>query len=101
MYLAMKPSNRAIGSATHVWYAPTTERRSSGSSLVDSAVEPTRSVNITVSWRPSASSLRVSSVATGAGGAGCGNSRAAKIADCAKNFQPMAERNATRRGIGD
>jgi SAM domain (Sterile alpha motif) len=42
--------------------APVT--KSSGSNLVESAVEPTRSVNITVSWRRSASSL-----AFGSGGA--------------------------------
>src|SRR5215470_5644750 len=41
-------------------------RKSSGSSFVESAVEPTRSVNITVSWRRSASSRRTGSVATGA-----------------------------------
>src|SRR5215469_10061661 len=35
-----------------------TSRRSSGSSRVASAVEPTRSQNITVSWRRSAASLR-------------------------------------------
>src|SRR5215471_6975370 len=45
-------------SATHWWYAPKTSRRSSGSSREASAVEPTRSQNITVIWRRSALSVR-------------------------------------------
>ena len=35
-------------------------RRSSGSSLADSAVEPTKSQNMTVSWRRSADGVEVS-----------------------------------------
>src|SRR5258708_2125388 len=49
MYLATKPSNFSICSAQQRWYAPMISRKSSGSSLVESAVEPTRSANITVS----------------------------------------------------
>src|SRR6516164_8477071 len=45
-----------------------TSRKSSGSIPVESAVEPTRSQNITVSWRRSAVSVR--GEGDGAGGAG-------------------------------
>ena len=55
MYLETKPSNPAITSATARWYAAITSRRSSGSRRAESAVEPTRSQNITVSCRRSAS----------------------------------------------
>jgi hypothetical protein len=54
MYLATKPSNPETTSATHLWYAPITSRRSSGSRREASAVEPARSQNITVSCRRSA-----------------------------------------------
>src|SRR5262249_14406642 len=52
-YFATNPSNRSITSATHFWYAPITSRKSSESSREASAVEPTKSQNITVSWRRS------------------------------------------------
>src|SRR5438477_299182 len=42
-----------------------TSRRSSGSIRAESAVEPTRSENITVTWRRSAVSVAASSVARG------------------------------------
>src|SRR5215472_12611549 len=45
-----------------------TSRKSSGSRRDDSGVEPTRSQNITVSWRRSAASVRAGG--DGAGGAG-------------------------------
>src|SRR2546428_1411801 len=41
-------------SALRRWYARTTARHSSGSSCSESAVEPTRSQNMTVNWRRSA-----------------------------------------------
>jgi hypothetical protein len=41
-------------SAQQRWYARTTSRMSSGSSRIESAVEPTMSQNRTVSWRRSA-----------------------------------------------
>src|SRR5262252_1077075 len=69
MYFATKPSNLPITSETHLWYAPKTSRRSSGSSREASAVEPTRSQNITVSWRRSAVSARAGGDGAGGGGA--------------------------------
>src|SRR5215475_12467745 len=54
MYFATKPLYRRTVAATHLWKALITSRRSSGSSSEASAVEPTRSHNITVSWRRSA-----------------------------------------------
>src|SRR5216684_1599033 len=45
-----------------------TSRRSSGSKRTDSGVEPTRSQNITVSWRRSAASARGAAAGGGAGG---------------------------------
>ena len=53
IYLATKPPERVIVSAQHRWYALIISRVSSGSSRVDSAVDPTKSQNITVSWRRS------------------------------------------------
>src|SRR5215831_15362838 len=44
-----------------------TSRRSSGSSREANAVEPTRSQNMTVSWRRSAPSVRGGAVAAGVG----------------------------------
>jgi len=58
MYLATKPSYWAVVSATLAWYAPKISRISSGSSREASAVEPTRSQNITVSCRRSAPLVR-------------------------------------------
>jgi len=58
MYVATNPSYRLMVSATHLLYEPIVSRRSSGSSRDDSAVEPTRSQNITVSCRRSALSTR-------------------------------------------
>ena len=58
MYLATKPSYWAVVSATLAWYAPKISRISSGSSREASAVEPTRSQNITVSCRRSAPFVR-------------------------------------------
>jgi hypothetical protein len=48
MYLATNPPKRRTVFATHFWYAEVTSRRSSGSILAESAVEPTKSENITV-----------------------------------------------------
>src|SRR5215831_12940226 len=67
MYLATKPSYWAVVSATLAWYAPKISRISSGSSREASAVEPTRSQNITVSWRRSAPSVRGGSAVAGVG----------------------------------
>src|SRR4029453_6610890 len=49
------PSKRVITSEQTCWYARTMSRYSSGSSWLESRVESTRSQNITVSWRRSAS----------------------------------------------
>jgi hypothetical protein len=54
MYFARNPPKRCTVSATHFWYAEMTSRRSSGSVRAASAVEPTRSENITVICRRSA-----------------------------------------------
>src|SRR5215469_14600696 len=54
MYLATYPSYWATVSVTHLWYAPITSLRSSGSNREARTVESTRSQNITVSWRRSA-----------------------------------------------
>src|SRR5262245_6651078 len=54
MYLATEPPNRATALAHASRKAPMMRPRSSGSSCVDNAVEPTRSQNITVSCRRSA-----------------------------------------------
>ena len=56
MYLATKPPLRSITIRAAAMIAPMTSRMSSGSSRADIAVEPTRSQNITVSWRRSAAS---------------------------------------------
>ena len=47
-------AERLISLAQQVWKAPTTSRCSSGSSRVESALEPTMSQNMMVSWRRSA-----------------------------------------------
>src|SRR5579862_5712580 len=68
-----------------------TWRRSSGSSLVESAVEPTTSQNITVSWRRSAAEdARGAAPAAGGGeGAGAATVAAPSLAPhCAQNFEP-------------
>src|SRR5215831_4947894 len=54
MYLATKPPALVMTSAQQRWYARTSSRMSSGSSRIESAVEPTRSQNMMVSWRRSA-----------------------------------------------
>src|SRR5262249_41756677 len=54
MYLATNPPAWVICSAQQRWYAPMISRMSSGSRRAERAVEPTRSQNITVSWRRSA-----------------------------------------------
>ena len=69
-----------------------TSRRSSGSMRAESAVEPTRSENITVTWRRSAVSWGFGSVrrrAAGVAGAAPASSR-----DRAQHFPPMPERDA-------
>src|SRR5271155_4272597 len=70
-----------------------TSRRSSGSSCVDKAVEPTRSQNITAIWRRSAT---LAARVTG-GGAGAGEGAEAAdappsslVPHCAQNFEPAA-----------
>jgi hypothetical protein len=83
---------RATASATHLWWAPIMERRSSGSSLAESAVEPTRSVNITVSWQRSASSRRVGAVATGVEGAATATETLPR-SDLAQHFAAVIERH--------
>src|SRR5258706_600588 len=71
-YCATAPSNRPTSSAAQPWKAAMTVCRSSGSSRSDSAVEPTRSQNMTVSCRRSgAASPPASSTAVGAAAAAC------------------------------
>ena len=69
-----------------------TSRRSSGSSLVESAVEPTKSQNITVSWRRSAAEpARIAGAAGAAAGDGAGAAAAPILAPhCAQNREPAA-----------
>ena len=67
-----------------------TSRRSSGSMRAESAVEPTRSENITVTWRRSA-------VSCGSGSVSCGRAAvrpetAAKLARSPQHLSAMAER---------
>src|SRR5271165_5627408 len=62
MYLATNPSNLAITLAIARWYAAMTSRKSSGSRRAPSAVEPTRSQNITVSGLRSASAGAVAAL---------------------------------------
>ena len=68
-----------------------TSRRSSGSMRAESAVEPTRSENITVTWRRSAVFLGFR--ARGAD-AGCGDacSEPCKLRNRAQHLAPMPER---------
>ena len=56
MYWATFPPNLLTVSSAQFEYAAKTSRRSSGSMPVESAVDPTRSANITVTWRRSAPS---------------------------------------------
>src|SRR6516225_5655401 len=72
MYLATKPSKRPTVSATQRWYTPMISRKSSGSRRDESAVEPTRSQNSTVSCRRSADGIgaAVRGVAASAGALG-------------------------------
>src|ERR1700752_4841417 len=65
MYLATNPPALVICSAQQRWYAPMISRMSSGSRRADSAVDPTRSTNMTLSWRRSAEA-----VGAGTGGLG-------------------------------
>src|SRR5262252_245016 len=73
MYLATNPSTLEICSAQQRWYAPMMSPMSSGSRRVESAVEPTRSQNITVSWRRSADAV------TGAIGEAAANNGASRL----------------------
>src|SRR6266849_3110742 len=71
MYLATKPPALVMRSAQQRWYAPMISRMSSGSSREESAVEPTRSQNMTVSWRRSADAAawEIGAAVAGFGGA--------------------------------
>ena len=64
-----------------------TSRRSSGSMRAESAVEPTKSENITVTCRRSAASWVFASVVV-AGPAGCRST--VKLADGREHFPPMS-----------
>ena len=70
-----------------------TSRRSSGSMRAESAVEPTRSENITVTWRRSAASWGCGSVRAQADG-DAGRSTPVKLGNRRKHLAPMAERDA-------
>jgi len=65
MYLATKSSSRSMTLAQALQHAPMTARISSGSSRADSAVEPTRSANMTVSCRRAAKSVAVDASGVG------------------------------------
>src|SRR5262249_50281209 len=67
MYLATEPPNRATALAQASRKTPIMRPRSSGSSSVDNAVEPTRSQNITVSCRRSATAGASNLAAVSAG----------------------------------
>src|SRR5215470_12661512 len=93
----MCPSKCLITSAQVSWYAESTSVSSSGSSCWESAVEPTRSQNITVSWRRVASTssglpLVLAGAAGGAGAAGSaalgGGADASAIPQPPQNFSP-------------
>ena len=71
-----------------------TSRRSSGSMRADSAVEPTKSENITVTWRRSALSWRLSRSLARPCGLMCLAGSATEFCDCAQKFPPVAERDA-------
>jgi len=69
-----------------------TSRRSSGSSCVDRAVEPTRSQNITAIWRRSATlAARVACGGAGAGeGAEAAGASPSLAPHCVQNLEPAA-----------
>src|SRR5580704_12120929 len=69
-----------------------TSRRSSGSSCVDRAVEPTRSQNITAIWRRSATlAARVACGGAGAGeGAEAAGASPSLAPHCVQNREPAA-----------
>src|SRR6516162_262955 len=83
MYLAIKPSDPPTISATVRWYAAMISRRSSGSSCAESAVEPTRSQNITVNCRRAAAI----SMTSWHSGPGSGRPSVRKAAIAASNFR--------------
>ena len=68
-----------------------TSRRSSGSMRADSAVEPTKSENITVTWRRSAVSWGFGSVDLGCNEVSSGT---CKLGDCRQHLPPMPEQDA-------
>ena len=80
-----------VGTASGATEAPMTPCRSSGSSLADSAVEPTRSRSITVSWRRSAVSCRLGSVAVPGPGMAAATSASSPIA---RSIAAIAEHHA-------
>src|SRR6516164_5614072 len=104
MYFATNPLKCCTVSATHFWYAEMTSRRSSGSMRADSAVEPTRSENITVTWRRSAASLGATATVAGAGAAVFASERRSAIASRNTRRSPTVETpnsfrsSAVRRG---
>ena len=67
-------------------------RRSSGSMRAESAVEPTRSENITVTWRRSAVSCGATGGATGGAGLGGPFRCPIKFGDRAQQLAAMSER---------
>src|SRR3954447_6030441 len=83
MYLATCPSKRATSAVTASWQARSSSRISSGSSRAESAVEPTRSTNITVSWRRSAPTA-----GSGASPGGAAPARRAAIASSSRRRWP-------------
>jgi hypothetical protein len=69
-----------------------TSRRSSGSIRAESAVDPTRSENITVTWRRSAVSRAFGSFALSVFGASGG--APGKLCDSRQHYPPMPEEDA-------
>src|SRR5262245_55139568 len=94
MYLARYPPNRAIAAAQVSRYARMTARSSSGSSWVERAVDPTRSQNITVSCRRSASAV-LGTKARGAEGSTGSAERSvgAGVAGCSLSAVPHSAQN--------
>ena len=71
-----------------------TSRRSSGSMRAESAVEPTRSENITVTWRRSAVSCGVAGAAIGAAASASLFLGASEFGYRSQQLAPMTERGA-------
>src|SRR5436190_17701067 len=97
MYFATNPLKRCTFSATAFWYAEMTSRRSSGSIRAESAVEPTRSENMTVTWRrsPVSADRCVAAGAAATASHGTALLDVLEVGNGAKQFAAMSERPNT------